>query len=136
MKAVPEIVTAAPTPPLAGVKPVIVGAGITVKPAALVAVADGVTTWIAPLVAPDGTVVVIVEAFTTGGLPSQSLAASRAVPRSHAEVLDAVWPMQLLDLPLPVDRGGTYLYWHQAAQADPALEWLRRIIIHEMAKPD
>ena len=59
-----------------------------------------------------------------------------SLPRSHAEVLDAVWPMQLLDLPLPVDRGGTYLYWHQAAQADPALEWLRRIIIDEMAKPD
>lgn len=30
-----------------------------------------------------------VEAFTTGGLPSQSLAARRAVPRSHAEVLAA-----------------------------------------------
>ena len=59
-----------------------------------------------------------------------------SLPRSHAEVLNAVWPMQLLDLPLPVDRGGTYLYWHQAAQADPALEWLRRIIIDEMSKPD
>lgn len=59
-----------------------------------------------------------------------------ALPRSHAELLDAVWPMQLLDLPLPVDRGGTYLYWHQAAQADPALEWLRTIIIDDMARPD
>jgi DNA-binding transcriptional LysR family regulator len=59
-----------------------------------------------------------------------------SLPRSHAEVLDAVWPMQLLDLPLPVERGGTYLYWHQAAQADPALEWLRRIIVDAMAKPD
>ena len=59
-----------------------------------------------------------------------------SLPRSHAEVLDAVWPMQLLDLPLPVDRGGTYLYWHQAAQADPALEWLRTIIIDAMAQPD
>src|SRR3546814_15653451 len=52
-----------------------------------------------------------------------------ALPRSHAAVLDAMWPMQLLDLPLPVEPGGRYLYWHQAAQADPGLGWLRGIIV-------
>jgi DNA-binding transcriptional LysR family regulator len=59
-----------------------------------------------------------------------------SLPRSHAELLDAMWPMQLLELPLPVEQGGTYLYWHQAAQADPGLGWLRAIIVDEMAKPD
>jgi len=56
-----------------------------------------------------------------------------ALPRSHAAVLDAMWPMQLIDLPLPVEPGGSYLYWHQAAQADPGLGWLRAIIVDELA---
>ena len=56
------------------------------------------------------------------------------LPRSHAEVLDAMWPMQLLDLPLQVEQGGSYLYWHQAAQADPGLSWLREIIVDELTK--
>ncbi|MBO9697428.1 MAG: LysR family transcriptional regulator [Sphingopyxis sp.] len=57
-----------------------------------------------------------------------------ALPRSHAAVLDAMWPMQLVDLPLPAEPGGSYLYWHQAAQADPGLGWLRAIIADELAK--
>lgn len=56
-----------------------------------------------------------------------------SLPRSHAEVLQAMWPMQLIDLPLPVESGGSYLYWHQAAQADPGLGWLRAIIVDELA---
>lgn len=59
-----------------------------------------------------------------------------SLPQSHAEVLDAMWPMQLVDLPLPVEQSGSYLYWHQAAQADPGLGWLRAIIIDELAKAD
>ena len=59
-----------------------------------------------------------------------------ALPRSHAEVLDAMWPMQLVELPLPVEQSGSYLYWHQASQADPGLGWLRAIIVEELAKPD
>ncbi|OWQ95090.1 LysR family transcriptional regulator [Sphingopyxis witflariensis] len=55
-----------------------------------------------------------------------------ALPRSHAEVLDAMWPMQLVELPLPVEQSGSYLYWHQAAQADPGLAWLRAIIVEEL----
>jgi hypothetical protein len=53
---VPLIVTVAPTVPLAGVKLVIVGAGMTVKLAALVAVPPGVVTLSVPVVAPAGTV--------------------------------------------------------------------------------
>ncbi|MGL3822695.1 LysR family transcriptional regulator [Sphingopyxis sp. R3-92] len=59
-----------------------------------------------------------------------------ALPRSHAEVLDAMWPMQLVELPLPVERSGSYLYWHQAAQADPGLGWLRAIIVEELRTAD
>ena len=56
-----------------------------------------------------------------------------SLPRSQADILQAVWPMQLVDLPLTVDQGGRYLYWHQAAQADPALSWLRAIIVEELS---
>ena len=56
-----------------------------------------------------------------------------SLPRSQADILQAVWPMQLVDLPLTVDQGGRYLYWHQAAQADPALAWLRAIIVEELS---
>ena len=58
------------------------------------------------------------------------------LPRSHAEMIDAIWPMQLVPLPLDVERGGNFLYWHQAAEADPGLGWLRAIIVEELAKPD
>ena len=53
---------------------------------------------------------------------------------ANAEVLDAMWPMQLVDMPLPVEQGGSYLYWHQAADADPGLRWLRGIIADELGK--
>ena len=57
---VPVTVTLTPTSPLAGVKPVIVGAaGVTVKLPAELAVPFGVTSEILPVVAPAGTVAVI-----------------------------------------------------------------------------
>ena len=56
VKFVPLIVTLAPTGPLVGVTLVIVGAGITVKLAALVAVPPDVVTLTAPVVALAGTV--------------------------------------------------------------------------------
>lgn len=58
------------------------------------------------------------------------------LPRSHAEMIDAIWPMQLVPVPLDVERGGNFLYWHQAAEADPGLGWLRAIIVEELAKPN
>jgi hypothetical protein len=58
-KFAPLIVTCVPTGPLVGVKPVIVGGGITVKLVALTAVAAGVVTEIGPVVAPCGTVAMI-----------------------------------------------------------------------------
>ncbi len=75
LKFVPLIVTVAPWGPLAGVNPVIVGAGeaVTVKFVALVAVAEEpTTTVILPVVAPTGTLVVIfvvVLVVTTAVVP-------------------------------------------------------------------
>jgi hypothetical protein len=62
LKLVPEIITEAPTAPLPGLKPVMVGEGRTVKLVALVIVTPPVVTSIVPDVAPTGTVVVIVVA--------------------------------------------------------------------------
>src|SRR6202007_2827523 len=59
------MVTLVPAGPLAGVKLVTVGGLMTVKLPALVAVPPGVVTLIGPLVAPDGTVAVIVVAELT-----------------------------------------------------------------------
>lgn len=59
VNAVPVIVTVAPTPPLVGVKPVIVGAEMKVKFVELCAVPPGVVTAIGPVLAPEGTVALI-----------------------------------------------------------------------------
>ena len=59
VKLVPLTTTVVPTGPLVGEKPVIAGAGITVKLPALVAVPPGVVTAIVPVVAPEGTGAVI-----------------------------------------------------------------------------
>ena len=59
VNAVPVIVTEAPIPPLVGLKPVIVGTGMTVKFVPLGAVPPPVVTAIGPVLAPEGTVAVI-----------------------------------------------------------------------------
>src|SRR5205814_2529765 len=59
VKLVPLMVTLVPTGPLPGVKLEIVGGLMTVKVAALLAVASGVATLIGPLETPAGTVAVI-----------------------------------------------------------------------------
>ena len=59
VRLVPVITTLVPTGPLIGEKLVIVGAEMTVKMPALVAVPPGVVTTIGPVVAPEGTVAVI-----------------------------------------------------------------------------
>lgn len=72
LKLVPAIVTIAPAAPLKGLKSVIVGVGITVKSEALVTVIPFKVKEILPVVAPDGTVVIIlveVEPVTIAGVP-------------------------------------------------------------------
>ncbi len=56
VKFAPLMVTVVPTPPLAGEKLLIVGAGMTVKLLPLLAVPPAVVMLIDPLVAPAGTV--------------------------------------------------------------------------------
>src|SRR5947208_4679450 len=85
VKLVPLIVTLVPTGPLAGVKLVTVGGLMTVKLLALLAVPSGVVTPIGPLVAPAGTVAVIVVAEPTVKLAlvplnSTALAPVKLVP--------------------------------------------------------
>ena len=64
-KPAPLMVTEVPTGPLVGVNPVIAGAGITVKLPLLVAVPPGVSIWMGPEVASEGTAAVIWESDTT-----------------------------------------------------------------------
>ena len=59
MKLLPVMVTAVPTGPLVGVKEVIEGGRVTVKSPPLVAVPSALVTLIFPVVAPEGTVVLI-----------------------------------------------------------------------------
>jgi hypothetical protein len=72
LKFVPVIITVAPTAPLIGVKLVKVGVGSTVKSEELVPVIPPTVTVIFPVVAPLGTVVVMlvdVDAVTTAVVP-------------------------------------------------------------------
>lgn len=94
VKFVPVSVTVAPLAPLEGVKEVIVGAGTTVKLVALVAVPPGVVTAIVPVVAPVGTVAVIVVAL--------ALKVVAAVPLK----LTAVAPVKLVPVSVTVEPIG------------------------------
>jgi len=80
VKLVPLIVTLVPTGPLAGVKLVTVGGLMTVKLAALLAVPAEVVTLIGPLVAPSGTVAVIVVAEATVKLALAPLNSTAVAP--------------------------------------------------------
>lgn len=55
------------------------------------------------------------------------------LPRFHAEALNTVWPMQLVDVPFAFEPSESYIYWHQAAQSDPGISWLRSIIADELS---
>lgn len=75
LKLVPLIMTTAPTAPLIGLKPVMVGDGSTVKLVELVPVTPFTVTVIFPVVAPAGTVAVMlveVDAVTMATVPLKS----------------------------------------------------------------
>lgn len=55
------------------------------------------------------------------------------LPRFHAEALNDMWPMQLVDVPFVFEPSESYLYWHQVAQSDPGISWLRSIIVDELS---
>lgn len=54
------------------------------------------------------------------------------LPRMHAQTMQAIWPMQLFDVPVAVASSGSYLYWHQSAEGDAGLAWLRAIALDVM----
>lgn len=51
------------------------------------------------------------------------------LPRRYAEALLPMQENQLVELPLSTAPTALYMYWHEAAEADPGLAWLREIII-------
>src|SRR4030095_1171993 len=87
VKFVPVIVTDVPTGPLDGLKEVIVGCWVNVKPRPLVAVPLGVVTVIRPVVAPTGTVVSIRVEETTLKLAAVPLKRTLVAPVKFVPVI-------------------------------------------------
>jgi len=93
VKLVPVIVTVAPTAPDVGVKLVIVGAATTVKDAELVPVPPDVVTLIFPVVAPVGTVaVILVEETTVNVMAAVVLNFTAVAPVKFVPVIVAIAP--------------------------------------------
>ena len=105
VSAVPLSVTAAPTVPWPGVKLAMVG--LTVKFPTLVAVPAGVVTAIFPLVAPAGTVAVILVAVTTLKLAGVPLKVTEVVPVKFAPLMVTLAPITPVDGEKLVMRGAT-----------------------------
>jgi hypothetical protein len=93
VNALPVIVTVAPTPPLMGLKPVIVGCGTTVKLVELVPVPAIVVTDMGPVVAPDGAVAIISV--------SELTVVVAALVLLNATVLAAVNPVPVMVTEVP-----------------------------------
>jgi len=94
---VPVITTLAPTAPLVGEKLVIVGAPMTVKDPALVAVPPGVVTLIGPVTAPDGTVAVIcVDEFTVKDVADTPPNFTEVAPVRFVPVMTTLVPTDAL----------------------------------------
>lgn len=108
VNAVPVIVTDAPTPPLLGVKPVIVGAGMNVKFVELCAVPPGVVTEMGPVLAPDGTVAVIwVSELKVNVAPTPLNVTAVALASPVPEIVTEVPAPPLVGLKLLMTGGGT-----------------------------
>jgi len=104
---VPLIVTAVPTGPLVGVKPVIVGGFTTVKLAVLVAVPAGFVTVTGPLVAPLGTVAWITVAEVTVKPAAVPLNFTAVVPVKFEPLIVTLVPTTPLAGEKVVIIGGT-----------------------------
>lgn len=93
VKLAPVIVTFVPTAPLVGEKLVIVGGKVTVKLLLLMAVAIGVVTWICPVVAPVGTVVVMEVSDVTEKVEATLLNLTAVAPVKLAPVIVTAVPI-------------------------------------------
>jgi hypothetical protein len=105
MKFAPPIVTLAPTGPLVGAKPAIVGAGM--KLAELVAVPPGVVTLSGPVVAPNGTVARIAVSEVTEKLAAVPLNVTAVAPVKLAPPIVTFVPTGPLTGVKPAMVGGT-----------------------------
>lgn len=56
------------------------------------------------------------------------------LPASQAGMLNAVWPLRLHPLPVPIEARDSYLYWHRGSQNEPGIAWLRQLILDELAQ--
>src|SRR5258708_4923757 len=93
-KLLPVTITTVPALPFVGTKLVIVGAGITVKLAALTPEPLVLVTLIGPVVAPAGTVAVICdEEFTTGPAEGAPLKATAVTLTKLAPVMTTLLPI-------------------------------------------
>jgi hypothetical protein len=108
LKFVPVIITSAPTAPLGGLNPVIVGFPKTVKSVELLMVTPLVVTVIGPVVAPLGTVTVIlvvVDEVTVAVTPLNLTTLLAAVVLKFVPVIITVAPGAPLDGVKPVNVG-------------------------------
>jgi hypothetical protein len=92
---VPVMTTLVPTIPEAGVKLLIVGAGITVKEEAPAVVPSALVTLIFPLVAPVGTVALSWVSETMANSAATPLNVTAVAPVSAEPVMTTVPPMAL-----------------------------------------
>ena len=93
VKFVPVMITLIPTPPLVGVKPVMVGRNMTVKLVALLAVPAAVIMVMSPVLAPAGTIVVIVVAVFTVKAADVPLNVTAVAPVKLAPLIVTLVPI-------------------------------------------
>jgi len=97
VKPVPVRITEVATPPRAGAKLAITGAGITVKTVEAVQVPLGVVTLILPVVAPAGTIAVMEVALTTENFAAaMPLKETAVAPVNEVPVIVTMVPTPLL----------------------------------------
>ena len=108
LKFVPVMVDgAAPIPPLPGEKPLIAGVRLTVKEVALVAVPAAVVTAMTPVVAPAGTVAVILTGVLTVKVAAVPLNVTDDAPAKLAPLMATLVPAVPVDGVKLVIRGAT-----------------------------
>ncbi len=107
LKFVPVMVTVTPTPPLPGEKLLIAGVRLTVKSVALVAVPAAVVTAMRPVVAPAGTVAVILIGVLVVMVAAVPLNVTDDAPARLAPLMVTLAPIAPVDGVKLVIRGAT-----------------------------